>query len=154
MAGLLAAVLAVILFLRQPGSDDVGRPPRSPSEPRAARLPLPPATVAAAPERNVFEYAQPTSKPVARPTLAPEIATEVAPPEETASRAPEPVRLVGLVNRGGQLRAALSILGEVVILGPGEEAEGYRVLSIDSDQGVRLRGPDGAERALAPGESR
>jgi hypothetical protein len=154
VAGLLAAVFVVVLFLRLPGSDDVGRPPRSPSEPRAARLPLPPATVPAAPERNVFEYLQPTGKPEARAIVAPEIVPEMAPPQETASRAPEPVRLVGLVNRGGKLRAALSILGEVVVLGPGEEAEGYRVLSIDSDQGVRLRGPDGAERALAPGETR
>jgi hypothetical protein len=77
-----------------------------------------------------------------------------ATPPEPATRAPEPVRLVGLVNRGGKLVAALSILGEVVVLGPGDEAEGYRVLSVDSDQGVRLRGPDGTERALTTAETR
>jgi hypothetical protein len=53
------------------------------------------------------------------------------------------------VHRGAGLRAALSILGNVVILGEGEEAEGYRVLSIDEEAGVRLRKPDGTEQALA-----
>lgn len=149
MAGLLAAALLVMVFLRQPGPDAVARQPRAPSEPRAARPASRADTVPALPERNVFEYAHPADKPEARVTVAPEPAPPT--PQETASRAPEPVRLVGLVNRGGKLRAALSILGEVVVLGPGEEAEGYRVLSVDSDEGVRLREPDGTERALAPG---
>lgn len=150
MAGLLAAALLVMLFLRQPGPDEVGRQPRRPAESRAARPPSRANKVPAVPERNVFEYAHPDGSPEARVRVAPEVAPATPPPLEAAPREPEPVRLVGLVNRGGKLRAALSILGEVVVLGPGEEAEGYRVLSIDSDRGVRLRGPDGTERALAP----
>jgi hypothetical protein len=63
---------------------------------------------------------------------------------------PEPVRLVGLIRRDGALRAALSIEGQVEVLGIGDEAGGYRVISIDEDVGVRLRGPDGLERAVAP----
>jgi hypothetical protein len=101
------------------------------------------------PARNVFEYAASarpalTAKPAPRATYAP---VEV-PPVAAIVASAEPVRLVGLVQRGGTLRAALSISGEVVILGTGETAEGYRVLSIDAE-GVRLREPDGAERALA-----
>jgi hypothetical protein len=37
-----------------------------------------------------------------------------------------------------------------VVLGEGEESRGYRVLSVDEDGGVRLKGPDGAELSLAP----
>jgi hypothetical protein len=109
--------------------------------------------VLALPERNVFEYAMPTDQPVRQVTPAPQATPEPPTPREAVSAVPEPVRLVGLVNRGGRLRAALFILGEVVVLAPGEEAEGYRVLSVDPDRGVRLRGPDGTERALAPGET-
>jgi hypothetical protein len=151
LAGLLAAALLVTLFLRQPGPDAVARQPRTPS-PTVVGAPLRAATVPAVPQRNVFEYAHRADQPEARVRVTPEAAPAPPIPPEPASRAPAPVRLVGLVNRGGKLRAALSILGEVVVLGPGEEAEGYRVLSVDPEQGVRLRGPDGAERSLAPGE--
>ena len=153
LAGLLAAALLVTLFLRQPGPDAVARQPRTPSDPAVAGAPLRAATVPAVPERNVFEYAHRADQPEARVRVAPEAGPAPPIPPEPASRAPEPVRLVGLVNRGGKLRAALSILGEVVVLGPGEEAEGYRVLSVDPEQGVRVRGPDGAERSLARGET-
>lgn len=66
------------------------------------------------------------------------------------SPTPEPVRLVGLIRRDGALRAALSIEGQVEVLGVGDEAEGYRVISIDEDVGVRLRAPDGLERVVVP----
>jgi hypothetical protein len=39
--------------------------------------------------------------------------------------------------------AALSIAGEVLVLAPGETAEGYTLLAIDEETGVRLGSPDG-----------
>jgi hypothetical protein len=56
-----------------------------------------------------------------------------------------------LVRRAGAVKAALSLWGETVVLGVGEESGGYRVLAIDEESGVRLRGPAGAELSLAPG---
>jgi hypothetical protein len=58
------------------------------------------------------------------------------------------MRLVGLVRKGGALKAAVSMWGETVVLGVGDEARGYQVLSIDEEGGVRLRGPDGLEVTL------
>ena len=155
LSGLLVAAIVLARFLRQPGYDAVARPPRGTLAPGTARPPSRAARAPAMPDRNVFEYAPSAGRSpvraVAPPaTLAPDpVGAALA---ATTPRAPEPVRLVGLVNRGGKLAAALSIVGEVVVLGPGEEAEGYRVLSVDSDQGVRLRGPDGTERALTAAE--
>jgi hypothetical protein len=157
LSGLLVAAVAVVLFLRQPGQDAVARQPRGTLAPGGARPPSRAARAPVMPDRNVFEYGPSAGRSPARTVAPPAIPapdTGGATPAETTPRAPEPVRLVGLVNRGGKLAAALSILGEVMVLGPGEEAEGYRVLSVDSDQGVRLRGPDGTERALTTAENR
>jgi hypothetical protein len=68
----------------------------------------------------------------------------------TPAASANPIRLVGLVRKGGVLKAALSMWGETVILGTGEESRGYKVLSIDDEAGVRLRGPEGAELTLRP----
>lgn len=63
--------------------------------------------------------------------------------------APEPVvRLTGFVRRGGTLRAALSVRGEVWLLAVGEAASGFTLLAADEEAGVRLRDPLGAELAL------
>jgi hypothetical protein len=64
---------------------------------------------------------------------------------------PDPVRLVGLVRKDGAVMAALSIEGQVEVVAVGDETAGYRVLAIDEDAGVRLRGPDGVDRTVAPG---
>ena len=108
-----------------------------------------PAGPAALPERNVFEYAG--REPAARaPTASAAPTAPPSTPEALPSPPPppDPVRLVGLVQRGGKLRAVLSVQGEVAILGPGEEIQGYRVLAVDEER-VRVKGPDGTERALA-----
>ncbi|HVR72047.1 MAG TPA: hypothetical protein VMT87_14480 [Vicinamibacteria bacterium] len=150
---LLAVIVVVLLSVRllsprQPPSDAAARPPRRP--PVAAERPTGAAGVGPGiPERNVFEYVQPTSARAERAALPPLRSPPAEPPAATAeATAPKPVRLVGLVNRGGRLRAALSILGDVVVLAAGEEAQGYRVLSVDEDAGVRLRGPDGSEQVF------
>jgi hypothetical protein len=148
VAGALAALSAL---LWRPSASVVTPPGPRRTAPRTPR-PVPGAPVAATiPDRNVFEFAEAApARPVA-PAREPEPPPAVAPPSavETAAGDIQPVRLIGLVHRGGGLRAALSILGNVVILGEGEEAEGYRVLSIDEEAGVRLRKPDGTEQSLA-----
>jgi hypothetical protein len=63
------------------------------------------------------------------------------------------VRLVGLLRRGGRLRAALAIVGETVVLAPGESSGGYSVVSIDEDEGVTLRGPDGSTVTLSSAQA-
>jgi hypothetical protein len=74
-----------------------------------------------------------------------------AAPEPVVVAPESPVRLVGILHTGATLRAALSVRGELLVVGVGDDASGYRVLSID-EEGVRLRGPDGDELALAPPE--
>ena len=96
--------------------------------------------------RNVFEYAGAPRADAAAPAAAPTTAPVVVP-----SPSPSPaVRLVGLVRRKGQVKAALAILGETVVLARGEAAAGYTVLSIDEDDGVRVQAPDGSVLQLAP----
>jgi hypothetical protein len=53
------------------------------------------------------------------------------------------------VRRKGELKAALAILGDTVVLGRGESAAGYTVLSIDEEEGVRVQAPDGSTLQLA-----
>jgi hypothetical protein len=148
----VAGVLAALSMLLWRPSISVVTPPgprrAAPRTPRA----VPVAPVAAPiPDRNVFEFAEPAPARAPAPVRATEPPPATVPPSavETAAEEVQPVRLIGLVHRGAGLRAALSILGNVVILGEGEEAEGYRVLSIDEEAGVRLRKPDGTEQALA-----
>ncbi len=120
------------------------------------RRPLPRAE-ATAPERatpggrNVFEFQDaPTASGAA---IAPRPRAVASPPMVPPALAlPEPaqVLLVGIVVRGGQRKAALRLLGELAVLAPGESAEGYTVMSIDEEEGVRLRGPEGEITLPAP----
>jgi hypothetical protein len=121
--------------------------------PRAAK---PPAASGAAgsttPEvrlrRNPFEYADATVAPARTAVLAARTAS--AP---TAVPTPEAdVKLVGIVRGGGGggPRAALRIEGTVAVLSVGESAEGYAVLDIGEETGVRVRTPDGREISLTP----
>jgi hypothetical protein len=64
-----------------------------------------------------------------------------------------PVRLVGVVLRGGKRKAALAIRGELAVIGPGESADGYTVVAIDEEEGVRLVGPEGEITLAPPGGS-
>jgi hypothetical protein len=153
VSGRLVVILAIgaavlgLSFLVRPGPEpSVPRPPRRAA---ADARPAPPETPApGASDRNVFEFVEAAAPRATAPPKPTPIPSVEAPPSPPAP--PPAVRLVGLVHRGGALRAALSVRGTVVILGLGEESEGYRVLSIDEDIGVRLAGPDGAEQVLAP----
>jgi hypothetical protein len=148
--GALLAVILTALALRGPGRGADARPPDTVA-------PRPPATLAPAfdpampwPARDPFRYAN--DGPRVPPSLPP--AAVAAPPLVSAPvPAPTvaPLRLIGLVRRAGAVKAALSLWGETVVLGVGEESGGYRVLAIDEESGVRLKGPAGAEFSLAPG---
>jgi hypothetical protein len=57
---------------------------------------------------------------------------------------------VGLVRKAGELRAALAGGGGVFLVIPGDAIEGFVVVAVDEDRGVRLRAPTGGEIVLAP----
>jgi hypothetical protein len=70
---------------------------------------------------------------------------------QVAVTTPEPaphVRLVGFIRQGGDLRAALSVLGRVSLLGEGEGVDGYELVALEEGVGVRIRFPDGVEQEL------
>ena len=110
-------------------------PPAAHAPPEASPESLP------LPSRNPFRYGG-EAKPVLRLPPRPGASPVLAPPT------PSPIRVVGLVTREGKLRAVLSVSGDVLVAGPGEEVAGYRVLAIEEETGVRLRGPDGREILL------
>ncbi len=142
----LGAVCAVRLGIEARSAEPAPRPARATQQPSPAPIDPPPAGM---PSRNVFEFADRAAPPpvlalppvVVPSPLAPEIA-----PVPTVS----PLRLVGFVRRGRMLSAALSLEGQLAVLGVGEESDGYVVLAIDEDVGVTLRTPDGAQRVLVP----
>jgi hypothetical protein len=146
---LLAAGLLVAALVLAGRSD---RPSAAPSDPRpSATLPVPTVNpepsvpegeTPARPLRDLFRYADDRTA-VGHP--APAVAV-TRPPAPTV--APElPVRLVGLVRQAGGLRAAIAIRGEVVLLRPGEAAEGWTLVALDEAE-ARLRGPDGHEETV------
>ena len=45
--------------------------------------------------------------------------------------------------------AALDVHGEVVLAAAGASVDGYKVLGIEEDSGVRLRSPEGQDILLA-----
>jgi hypothetical protein len=94
--------------------------------------------------RNIFRYADEAGAGVDSARGARDGAVD-APRGEAP--APPRARLVGLVERSGDLVAALSIDGEVLLLGEGGSARGFTVLGI-SEEAVRLRGPEGEEETL------
>lgn len=148
----LASALAFYLLREAKG------PGPSSGEPDAARA-RPPVTLVEAsaapspPLRNVFEYVSAASRPAA-PTRSLAAAPPVAPAALASPPAPPPLRLVGLLRRGAQVKAALAIMGETVVLASGESAGGYTVLAIDDDEGVRVRTPDGSTIVLVPTSDR
>jgi hypothetical protein len=132
------------------GSGDSEGPPESVRSAPSERAAVEPSAAPSSSGRNVFEYWDGGARPAGPPpaVLAP---APVAP--AAAAPAPEPppaVRLVGVLRRGTLLRAALTIQGDTVVLAPGESAAGYSVVSIDEEEGVRVKAPDGTAIVLAP----
>ena len=146
-----AAALVVLYLLRTMSGPDVAdrreEPARVPRTVRGAG-----ETAAAIPPslRNVFEYSDAVSRP-ATPVASRAVTTVTPPSLPPPEPSPSPlVRLVGLVRRGAQTKAALAVAGDTVVLAAGESAAGYTVVSIDEDEGVRVRTPDGGSIVLAP----
>lgn len=156
LAAVLGLVLLAALLFRGTGRGAAWAPfPPGPTPPRAAapRAPLPrPVATPWEPSRNLFQYADgPAAAPLpaAPPPAAPRGPRgEVPVPAATAT--PSPVRVVGLIRRGGRLKAALMVQGEMTLAGKGERAGGYTVLDVDEETGVRVRGPEGDETILPP----
>jgi len=157
-AWLLAAALVLVAVVALVARGTGGRaawapltpappPPRAPA-PRAA-APRP-ALTPWAPTRNLFEYADAPRTPppvmASDPTARPRASEAPAPVAAT----PPALRVVGLVRRGGELKAALMLEGEMVLAGKGERAGGYNVLDVDEEKGVSVRGPGGEELLLPP----
>jgi hypothetical protein len=149
-----AAVAVVIFYLLRMAGGSPG-PDRPVRERRPAAMFHPagePSLVPAPQMRNVFQYAD-GGAPAARAEKA-----APTPPSTLIPLVPSPVpsplvRLVGLLRRGGRVRAALALAGETAVLAPGESAAGYTLVSIDEDEGVRLRAPDGSTVVLMPSSS-
>jgi hypothetical protein len=143
LAGLALAALLALLATRDMGRavSPEANPPRSVA--RSSPAPATPDPVAIESVRDPFRYGD---VPVAALPVRP-VRAASPPPEPTPT--PEPAyRLVGVVNRDGRLCAALSIGGEVVLLAPGESADGVTVLAVQED-GVRVRGPDGRDEVVS-----
>lgn len=142
--GLLLALFAA--FLTRGAGPGPAPPPIEPtpsdSVSPAERLVAIPAPE---PSRDPFRYLEDSALRTNSPPPVREPKVEVA-----AEPTPVPLRLLGFVRRGDGLLAALSLYGVVVTASAGESAEGYQVLAVDEDAGVRLRGPDGAEVVLVP----
>jgi hypothetical protein len=151
-AAVLAMIL-VVLLLRERGPDAAPRPAQRPAPTPVTPLSRAPDPDLPWPARDPFRYAdeRPAGASLPRPM------NPVAPPSARSGPSPmasaNPLRLIGLVRKGGTLKAALSMFGETVVLGEGEESRGYRVLSVDEESGVRLKGPDGSELSLTPSSS-
>jgi hypothetical protein len=158
---LLAAILGLLvlgaLLLRGGGRGAAWAPfPQAPTRtgvvaPRP-RLPRPEATPRE-PSRNIFQYAEgattgPASGPPA-PLMGPRTAP-AASPAAPAVATPAPVRVAGLIRRGGDLKAAIIVDGEMTLAGKGERAGGYTVLEVNDETGVRVRDADGKETLLPP----
>jgi hypothetical protein len=116
-------------------------PMATPSPAEVAVDPLPPP-----PARDIFRYAEPPA-PAFEPGPGGAEVRDRA-PDAPPAPPPFPLRLVGLVWRAGRLHAAVATVTGVVVVAPGDVVEGYTVLAIDEDAGLRLRAPDGCHRTI------
>lgn len=142
-SGLIAALLAVALTrgAGRSAAPPAALPPSRAPAPRAGASPAL-AVTAPPPSRNVFRYLDEASEP------GPTVRVPHTAPPETQPPPPPAVRLIGFLRREGGLKAALSIMGEIVVCAPDEQVSGYTVVSVDEEEGVRVRAPDGAEISL------
>jgi hypothetical protein len=141
------AAVGLVAWLSRPAAVTAPEEPR-PSRPAPAAEPGAAAPAAQRrPARDPFRYGDtaPREIPPPAPALEPE-----PPPATQPVAAAEPLRLSGFVRQGSRLKAVLVVEGATVLAGVGEAAEGYQVLSVDEDAGVRLRAPSGEELLLRP----
>jgi hypothetical protein len=147
-AGLLLLALSAVVFTAGAGR---GIPPRATAvAPPPVALPSSTPRPPAVPARNVFEYATDEAPRSAPEPLRPPPQVRVEPLVAAPAPREAAVRLVGFVRRSGGLKAALAVHGSVYVLGEGEGAEGYALLAVDEDVGVRITAPDGSILTLPP----
>jgi hypothetical protein len=93
--------------------------------------------------RNIFRYADeaPTDSGLRL------YSRQAGNDDAETSAPPSRVRLVGLVERGDGLVAALAVDGEVVLLSEGDSAGDFTVLGV-SEEAVTLRTPEGERQTL------
>lgn len=140
-AGLLLVALVLAGRADRPSAAPSDRP-ASPPAPRINAEPSDPAVEKAArPLRDLFRYADEA------PAAVPRSVVPVTRPEAPTATPEPPVRLVGLVRQAGGLRAVVAIHGELVLLRPGETAEGWTLIAVDEGE-ARFRGPDGHEETV------
>jgi len=143
-APLLLALLAAFAFALSRGTETY---PARPVDPSSA-APVAPSVSPQVPlelPRDPFQFGVPRPEsPLPGPAVVGPPPPEAGPP----GLAGAPVRLIGFVQQGGRLRAALVVDGETVLLAVGDLSGGYTVLAADETTGVRLRGPAGEELAL------
>jgi hypothetical protein len=147
-----AAALVVLYLLQTMSGPEVADRAQEPARvPRTVRGAADTAAVIPPSLRNVFEYMEAAPRPVL-PVATRAVTTATLPSVLPPEPSPSPlVRLVGLVHRGAQTRVALALAGDTVVLAAGESAAGYTVVSIDEDEGVRVRTPDGGTIVLVTG---
>lgn len=104
-----------------------------------------PLTPARRVTRNLFQYGDATAAPGPMAPQTPRPAPAVTTPIPETH-----VTLVGIVRREDGPRAALSIDGNVVVLAAGQSAEGYTVVEVSDETGVRVRTPEGSELVITP----
>lgn len=147
MARASLALVAVVLLV---GGGPATRASDNAARAGASDSARPPGEAPAAPDidlrrvRNIFRYGDEPRAAAGPGAVA--ARPSVSGPVEAPMSEPR-TRLVGLVERGGRRAAALSIDGEVVVLGEGESVGGFTVLVV-GDEAVTLRRPEGDEETL------
>jgi len=141
--GALALAAGALWLSPRAGRSPSGSPPEAETPPAARAQARGPGGQDALPGRNLFLFGA-APAPAARPASRPEL---LAPGEEAAPAESGP-RLVGFIEQGAALRAALALSGRVALVAPGEAVEGYTVVRVDADLGVTLLTPEGDELLL------
>lgn len=140
-----ALVIAAVQLSRESGRAVAPLPSEPDQRPSPTPAPaLAPAPAPSAPFRDPFRF--PDEEPLVRPRVIPSSPVVRSPAPEPA---PARARLVGLVRSAGGLRAVLVVDGEIVLASAGDAVGGFRVLTLDEVEGVRVRGPEGLEAVLA-----
>ena len=154
MQAVLAVLVVVMIWSWTRTPPSTVRPPSSrPARPSAARprASAPALDLDATVRRNLFEYGEAPARATA--VYVP-VTPTAATPMPIATAAPPPLKLVGLVQQAGGLRAALAVEGDIVLGAPGQEVAGFTITSIEEDGGVVLRAADGTTLELRREEPR